>query len=302
MSILNKGDGELEILILLAEYLVKKQSQPLAEIYSVFTPDGVSKERLNQTISRWKQLGLFKKNSEILSLSSEFDSIQPKEFENFFPKNLCAIIFKDTNNPADKFFAEGTLASDLTRGIAWMMHQDPVHFSPSLSGGFDPAQEKFLIPQCGLENTIVTNDTRWTSLRRWAGTLGFLTGDASSIFLDPTLAIKRVIPDIFDECQLNLKEVKGEQLLPLTVFVNCLATKLPVLDQGKYFERVSQVINSRALAVPGKKNLTKAMSLALKNLDKKIITLKEVADATSTMSIDYDHETQINYDYIQLNQ
>ena len=46
MSILNEGDGELEILILLAEYLVKKQSQPLAEIHSVFTPDGVSKEKL----------------------------------------------------------------------------------------------------------------------------------------------------------------------------------------------------------------------------------------------------------------
>lgn len=303
MTILNnESDGDLEILIPLSKYLLGKSSQNSDDIKNIFAPNGVDPKKLNNTIQRWAQLGLFLKSDENLSLSEDFSSIKASEFESAFPKKLCRLIFSEENSPAEDFFKTGKNASDLTRGIAWMLCQDPLKFSQYLSGGFDDVQREFLIPQCN-DKSIVQNNTRWPILRRWASFLGFLTGTESKSFLDPTLAVERVLPDIFEDCKANIKQVEKRELLPLDVFIKQLGIKVPVFDGGTHRLRVISIINHQELTLPLKDVLSKTTSLALKRLEfEKKIKLVNISDAGSSMSLDYENNSPPEtYDYVEVN-
>ncbi|MDB2637908.1 protein DpdG [Alphaproteobacteria bacterium] len=303
MTILNnESDGDLEILITMSKYLLGKPPLHSDDIKNIFVPNGGDPKKLNNTILRWSQLGLFIKSGENLSLSEDFSSIKTSEFESAFPKKLCQLMFSEDNSPTEDFFKTGKNASDLTRGIAWMLCQDPLKFSQYLGGNFDDLQSKFLNPQCN-DKTIVQNNTRWPILRRWASFLGFVTGTESKSFLDPTLAVERVLPDIFEDCKANIKQVEKRELLPLDVFIKQLAIKVSVFDGGTHRLRVSSIINEKELALPLKDVLSKTTSLALKRLEfRKKIKLVNISDAASSMSLDYENNSsQETYDYIEVN-
>lgn len=161
--------------------------------------------------------------------------------------------------------------ADLCRGLAWCLTQD-IYALPSTHGEI----ESLITTQVQTGRFIFLNDTRWAGFRSWARFLGFATGDDSSFFFDPTVAVRS-----------ELKEVirKGETV-PAAEFVSRLAVRLPVLDSGVYRLEVEQVLRPESWTAPATGHLSTALSFALRRLQKQgMIGLVTLADAGSRLTL-----------------
>ena len=123
---------------------------------------------------------------------------------------------------------------------------------------------------------IFVNNTRWSGLRYWARYLGFATGDDSSLFFDPTVAVRGQLKEV----------IQKKESLPAAEFVARLASRLPVLDNGIYRTEVEQALKPDTWRPPSPGHLSTSLSFALRRLQKQgTLSLESMADTGSRLAL-----------------
>jgi hypothetical protein len=228
MSLLNlTNDGNHSVLIVIFKlFLASKKALTLENIANLCAPGETgSKEKVRQTLNTWTDLGLFEVSSkEVVKIAPSIKK-QDRIMEKL-PSLLQGIVLDPENTP-DLRANELAKAADFTRALSWLMAQDV--WKVDLSN-WDTVQALFQ-KQMGRDSGLIQNGTRWSGLKAWATYLGFAWTPrypSSSIVIDPTSAIRSVLPDVFGK----KKELK------VTDFLVSLSHRIPVLDGGLYRTKV----------------------------------------------------------------
>ncbi len=275
MTILNiTNDGlypELITIFRVVAHLGKADSNVVLESCYPGTPGEHSNTaRLSAVLSRWSDLGLFEVDNKSVSINERFKKERRESLDDYtlrLPSICLALLFEEKNCHPLWEDAQ-VVAADFVRGVAWLFSQDIYGF-PTAWGDVERIQNS----QTKAEKKIFTNDTRWNGLRPWMRYLGLATGDSGSFQIDPTLAIKSVLPLVFE----SRSEMPGKE------FLHIIATKLPVLDSGRYHMEVINGLNHETWRKPSEGHLSMALSLALRRLAlDNVIRLEGKADAGSS--------------------
>ena len=170
---------------------------------------------------------------------------------------------------------------EFLHSLAWLMTFDPgepVNFSHEIAGKLD----KSLGKNVGLTDLAGGKET-YANLLYWAVFLGFgefygasSEGRSSRLFMvNPTNIIRSKIQAIFAE----------NDRLVITDFIDLVGNIIPVLDRGEAREAIERNLDKN-YRIP-ENHISKALSLALKQLDhEKLIKLERHSDAES-MSLDF---------------
>ncbi|WP_454055666.1 protein DpdG [Cupriavidus sp. Marseille-Q8015] len=254
MSLLNiTNDGLPNILVQLhAAVLRTSKPIPKEDLLDTVAPPSVVEDegkQARQTLTRWTQLGLFQETDGAISVSDRPPGRlrSPQEMLAFTRRTACARVLAPENNP-DFWAAEGALAADLTRGLAWMMVQDIYRTDFSK---FEEQESKQILDS---NRCLLKNSTRRPGLQYWARFLGFSQQPFADI--DPTVAVRDVLPKVLAE---------GEDM-HATGFLDRLAGALPVMDKGIWQEEMIAALDPNALARMRQGQLSTALSRALLNL------------------------------------
>lgn len=254
MSLLNiTNDGLPNILVQLhAAVLRASKPIPKEDLLDTVAPLSVVEDegkQARQTLTRWTQLGLFQETDGAIFVSDRPQGRlrSPREMLAFTRRMACARVLAPENNP-DFWAAEGALAADLTRGLAWMMVQDIYRTDFSK---FEEQESKQIRDST---RCLLKNSTRRPGLQYWARFLGFSQQPFADI--DPTVAVRDILPNVLAE---------GEDM-HATGFLDRLAGALPVMDKGIWQEEMIAALDPNALARLRQGQLSTALSRALLNL------------------------------------
>jgi hypothetical protein len=270
VTILNRpSDGLYNVLIVLVRAMVRFGPRDAEQLLiacgsAVETLDAA---HLGRTLTRWTSLGLFHADKDTISIAEPYKSIlgtKPDLAEARLPKVARTIALLEDNNV--RFWdAEGARSADFSKGAAWMLAQD-VYTVPSTTAGWEGLVSRQLVGSEG--TTIVQNDTRWNGLRAWMSYLGFAR-DATSWDVDPTDAVRDVLPDVFGTAMTMLA----------TEFLERVAGALPILDGGKYRREVEAVLKEGSWLKPEPGQVSTSLSRALQRLDREgAIMLEQRSD------------------------
>jgi hypothetical protein len=286
MSILNReSEGLPSILITITALLIREKAMSRDDLLMICFPDSLSdrdndkaSSRFRGTLNRWITLGLFEVVEDKVRLAFEPKRGEdPLAFLNRLP-NICRRLPLNSalGNPLwpvdARVSEEGSgLTADFCRGLSWCLSQDVYNLSTSWV-----ELEKTIIEQMKPGRFIFLNDTRWAGLRDWARFFGFASGDDSSIFFDPTQAIRFEIAGF----------MKRGDSLPAAEFISRLANLLPVLDGGAYRTEVEDALRTEKWASPPPGHLSTSLSFAMRRLQKQgLIGLSTLADAESKCTL-----------------
>jgi uncharacterized protein (DUF2267 family) len=228
----------------------------------------VDPKQLNQTLTRWTELGLFKQDDTDISLAAPYRAMLGKsadDAEARLPKVLRRILLSPANN--ERFWdAVENKSADLSRGLSWIMAQDIYTLETGSAVAIAKLETEQLKDQ---DKRIFQNDTRWNGLRTWMVYLGFARSGAR-VSVDPTEALRDTLPEIFgDQSSLSGRE-----------FVERVAEELPVLDNGSFRRRIEDVLDAAHWAAPRSGHASTALSRAVQRLDREgLIAAEQRSDA-----------------------
>ena len=293
MSILNRpSKGQPSVLIALAHTLwgTQQQSPSLDQLLGRAAPPSLTDQKQARgAINTWLKLGLFtqSKNGGIsfapdLVASSHF---KPQTLHwlraaarevAFRPKNNEPLWPSKHNSQNDDDGSDG-LASDLTRGAAWLLDQNLDVRLVSYRQA-----ESLAAKQLGNSQLVLQNDTRWKPLVDWMFFLGLgikapddsprarQTEEPPTVLvLDPAEAVSDLLPQIFSETAE----------LPQGVFLDHLAKLLPVTDSGIFRQQVEARL-AAGWSGPAKGRHSPSLSRALLHLESdRRIKLLEKSDS-----------------------
>lgn len=258
MTILNQPtDGLPSVLVALWRAVVAYGPVSEERLLSLCAPStvvGDKPTKARQTLTRWKQLGMFTIDTgDRVDLTPEFQSVSLNDIDDF-RRAVLRLVLSDANNTAltsDKESeSEASLASDFTRAASWVLAQDAFAM-PATAARADALQgEQGVVPR------PFTNDTRWQGLVEWATFCGLALSTARTFIPNPAFAIRAVLGAVFE----------GSKDLPQDAFLVRLASTLPVVDGGAY-----RAIVDATIARPWRKfsgnELSVSLSLALQQLE-----------------------------------
>lgn len=257
MSILNQtSDGLPNVLVVLYGALARaERSIDRDELLESVAPRGVANDegkQARQTLTRWIELGLFAQSGDRVELSKvpgrRLESDRELLAEVRKAARSCAL--HPDNNP-DLWASESARAADFTRSIAWVLAQDVYRPLYANLETLERGQLEDGTP------ALMQNNTRRSGLKAWGQFLGFLRPmSQSQIEVDPTLAVRDVLPELLQPGQGQL----------VSDFMEELARKLPVLDGGVWQRDVLARCRRDALPPMVLGQLSTAMSRALLNL------------------------------------
>lgn len=254
MTILNQpNDGLFNILIVIYKLLLEEPKN-IEQIKKICTPGIVNPEKIGTTINSWKQLGLIIEDEDKLTIAQPYrlsGKLYSEEIEYQLPKILCKVVFSKENNK-NLWDSRNCLSADFTRGLAWLLAQDVHKFNTQNH----PQVQNQEFHQITEEHRMLQNDVRWTGLRVWSLYLGF-AWESGVFVIDPTVAIRNILPDIFQDTKS----------LSAFEFIQQLKYFLPVLDFGEYRVEVEAVLNTAHWSKPPEGYLSTSLSRALKRLD-----------------------------------
>jgi hypothetical protein len=277
MSVLNMpSDGMFNVLIVLTVALVRLGPKKRDELLKACGSDlsVVDPKHLNQTLTRWTELGLFAVEDGLITLREPHRSLLGKNgdvAESRLPRMARAIALSPDNNR--RFWeSDENRSADLSRGLSWILAQD-VYQIDTGSHSKIAALEGDQVTD--LAKRIFQNDTRWNGLRTWMLYLGFARGGAQ-ITIDPTDAVRDVLPEIFGQ----------EQSLPARIFAKRAATSLPVLDGGAYRLQIEEVLKETSWVGPRDGHVSTSLSRAIQRLDREgLIAAEQKSDSEGGISL-----------------
>lgn len=251
MSILNRpSDGLFNILIVLVRTLVGSGPIPTDRLVSLCAPPNAvsTQERANQTLNRWKELGLLVEVDDTIRIATAYQNRLTKK--NLSSQTIATVArevaLADSNN-ANFWEAENNRSADFTRAVSWMLAQDVYAFTPASHADVESTE----LAQLG-NSSVFKNDTRWSGFKSWATFLGFgYTGRSPSnaFVVDPTAAVR----DTLQGCDLGTRRAVAD-------FLSMLADILPVLDGGMYRQLVEAKIDNTSWSPPHDKTVSMSMS------------------------------------------
>ena len=270
MSILNMAnDGLFNVLIVLTRVIIRWGPKSRDDLLvTCGGRDVVNPKQLGQTLTRWTDLGLFSEENERIMINERYRGDlgkDPDEAEKRLPGIIRNIALAPENN--QRFWDSiDNRAADFNRGLAWILAQDVYSLDTSSHEKIDALEARQVTDN---NKRMLQNDTRWNGLRTWMVYLGFAR-DGAQVTMDPTVALKDILPKIFD----------GEQVLPSLEFVNRAAQILPVLDGGAYRLQIEGIMSDSHWSKPPKGNLSTSLSRAIRRLDfDGLIAAKQRSDA-----------------------
>jgi hypothetical protein len=257
MTVLNQAsDGQVNTLIMLVRTSVRFGPRSRADLLALCGADldAVDKAKLNGSFLRWSELGLFETVGELTAISEPYRSRlggDVTKAEARLPAVAREVALLQDNNL--RFWEqEGSKSADLSRGLSWMLAQDVYTLDTSnhkAIESLEAAQVK------DVSKRMLRNDTRYNTLKSWMVYLGF--GREGALFVvDPTVAVREVIDDLFD----------GKAPLPARVFLSKLSERLPVLDTGLYRVRVEETLKDSAWKPAAEGVLSTSLSRAIERL------------------------------------
>lgn len=277
MSLLNQAnDGLFNVLIVLIRVLVRFGPKGRDELIISCGGDAepIDQKHLVQTLNRWVELGLLNDEQGHITVAEPYRALlgnNTETAETCLPAVCRTVVLLPANNL--RFWeSEESKSADFSRGAAWMLAQD-VYKLEAKTDRLENLENSQLAT--GSQQRIVQNDTRWNGLRAWMLYLGFAR-DGTKWFIDPTDAIRDVLPEIF----------KSRDELLAVDFVSQLASVLPVLDGGNYRTQVEAALKDNALPRGRVGLLSTSLSRAMQRLDRGgAIRLTHKADALGSVSL-----------------
>lgn len=281
MSLLNlENDGLYPELIVLFKTTLYYKVLKKALLLEMCTPKvsgnhNRALKRLRGVLNRWTDIGLFELDVDNIRINESiwsvvYDSID-KAVENL--PGICRKLVLKRENCFPLWGDENQVGvtGDFVRGASWVLAQNIYDFPTTQED-----VERIALKQC-VTKKILVNHTRWTGLMRWMPYLGLATGEDSASFqIDPTAAIKAVLPSVF----------AGDSRLTAKDFIMNLADQLPVLDFGRYRQEVESKLNHESWRQPAANHLSMSLSFALRRLMlDEVITLDGRADAGHSFSL-----------------
>jgi hypothetical protein len=276
LSVLNlTNDGLYTVLIVLVRALVRLGPLPRGDLLVACgsSLEAVDPKQLNQTLTRWTQLGLFATEGDQVTLVPAHAAAlgkTPDQAEARLPKIARTLVLSADNN-ARFWEAEASKAADLSRGLSWLLAQDVYAINTSNHDAVAALE----IEQLTAARCVFQNDTRWTGIRAWMPYLGFAR-DGARMTVDPTVAVRDALPEVFDT---------GPTLTAVQ-FVDGLAQVLPVLDRGRYRTDVEAVLSPARWRKPPEGQVSTALSRALQRLEfEGLIALGRGSDAKEGITL-----------------
>jgi len=252
------SDGLFNVLVVLTRALVRLGPKPRDDLIKACGADLglLDSKQLNQTLTRWSELGLFNSDDGPVTLREPHRSRLGKtadSAETRLPMVARAIALAPENN-ARFWESEENRSADFSRGLSWILAQD-VYAIDTSSPPKIAALEGGQITD--LSKRIFQNDTRWNGLRTWMTYLGFGHGGAQ-VTVDPTEALRGALEDIFGQ----------DESLPAPLFLERAAGVLPVLDGGVYRLAIEEVLNQASWPRPREGHVSTSLSRAIQRLDR----------------------------------
>lgn len=251
------SDGLFNVLIVLVRASIRFGPKSKEDLLKACGADlaMVDPKQLNQTMTRWTELGLFEANDGNIAISEAYRSQLGKAVdvaESRLPSVVRKIVFSPENNV--RFWeSKENRSADLSRGLSWILAQNIYTLDTSSHGKIQPLENEQIT---NLSQRIFQNDTRWNGLRTWMVYLGF-GRLGSQVAVDPTEAVRDVLPEIFD----------SETTLFAGDFVSRAAEILPVLDGGRYREQMQAVLAPGKWSAPGDFRISTSLSRAIQRLE-----------------------------------
>ena len=266
MSVLNMpSDGHFNVLIVLVRAVVRLGPKRREDLLTACGAElsMVDPKQLNQTLTRWLELGLFEiVGGQITIAEAHRQALgrQADAAETRLPKVVRMIALAPENN--ERFWeSDGNRSADLSRGLSWILAQNVYSIDTSSHAKIQPV-ENDQIPD--LSQRIFQNDTRWNGLRTWMVYLGFGRPGAQ-VSVDPTEALRDALPEIF----------KHEKVVTAPEFVSRAAEILPVLDGGLYRRKMEAVLNPARWVAPPDGHVSTSLSRAIQRLDREALIAPE---------------------------
>lgn len=183
-----------------------------------------------------------------------------------------------TNNGSDAedLWDSDKGARDFTRGAAWFLMQDIWQGPTKYEGtsGIQQEQNRQLPTTAGRKQPLFSTAIRWDAFARWAVFTGIARRDTTGVMPDATAAIVDV-----------LDEVVPPGDYPAHILLAEIASRLPVIDGGRYFQNVEQLLTA---PVPHQRDntVTPAVTHSLLRLrDSGRLTLENRADAPDKLTL-----------------
>jgi hypothetical protein len=257
MTVLNQAsDGQVNTLIMLVRTSVRFGPRSRTDLLAMCGADldAVDKAKLNGSFLTWSDLGLFETVGDLTALSEPYRSRlgnDVRKAEARLPSVAREIALLPENN-ARFWEQKNSKSADLSRGLSWMLAQDVYALDTS---NHDAIEALEAIQVKDLTKRMLQNDTRYNTLKSWMSYLGF--GREGALFVvDPTVAVRGVIDDLFD----------NRASLPARVFLSKLSKRLPVLDTGLYRVRVEETLKDSAWRPAEEGVLSTSLSRAIERL------------------------------------
>ncbi len=281
MTILNEAaskssDGYSYVLYAICEFLLSNPRIEKNELALVFAQGVEDKyNTVLNTIDKWIELRLFD-NNEGINFSKELMKKFPEPSRKDIPKLIREVLFDKRNNPIDKFWCSHSedevdnFSCDFSRGCAWILAQDTDSFKlTSFAGNIeDLSSSQLLNPG----QYTIRNGTRWRPIISYMKLLGFIEsglGFEGRFLVDPTRAIVEELDSIFEK----------DTELDAETFIERLASRIPVLDQGYLRLEVEKNLN-RSWEGPSARTLSKSLTKAFhKIVGKKLLKFNKRDDA-----------------------
>lgn len=256
MTILNTAnDGLPNILIVAYKTLLTFGPMTSNNLVSLCAPGVVNPKRIRDTLNRWSELELFVEANEKIEIDKQH-LLSDSETHNNFPaalaKRVRNIALASKNNK-NFWGSKESRSADFTRGLAWLLAQDVYTLNTSSHQAIQELEHGQINDS---ERCIVNNDVRWGGLQSWAVFLGF-GWQSPSLVVDPTVAIRDTLPEVFTE----------SATLSVEDFVRRLAKAMPVLDFGEYRKKVEDILEAASWSKPQDRWLSTSLSRALKRLE-----------------------------------
>jgi hypothetical protein len=255
MSLLNlTNDGLPNVLVVLYEAVARARSPMTREdLLDAVAPRGAVNDEgkmARQTLNRWRDLGLFLENDNVITLTAPPTSAMRDELDVLASVRQAArrCALADPNNE-DLWASEGSKAADFTRGLSWLLAQDVCRTRFRNLEELESQQVK------DQQARLMRNDTRRNGLRFWAHFLGFVRQPEGDD-IDPTVAVREVLSDCLNP---------GEDMAA-SDFIDKLAEALPVLDRGSWRKAVEARLEPQALPTLEEGQLSSSLSRALLSL------------------------------------
>lgn len=275
------SDGLFNVLIVLVRALVRLGPKSRDDLLKACGSDLdiVDAKHLNQSLTRWIELGLFAVEGGVVVLRDPYRSQLSRTTDTAEARlmKVAREIALAPENNARFWESEENRSADLSRGLSWILAQDVYSMDTSSHQKVATLESTQVADRA---KHILQNDTRWNGLRTWMLYLGFARG-GTQVTIDPTEAVRDMLPSIFDR----------EESLPAPIFVERAAAALPVLDGGVYRLQIEEVLKDSNWTRPSDGHLSTAFSRAIQRLDREgLIAAEKKSDTEDGIMLVGSHQ------------